>query len=200
MVAQPSSNSPSVEAMLVGLPRRRLKFEEYEQLVLSGSFEDERVELLYGEVVEMSPQSTEHVWLVKEIGKQLTIGLVGRAEVQAQSTMRAAANSAPEPDILVYPSSEDHPRRWPTRFVLCVEVADSSHGRDLGPKARLYALSDVTEYWVFDLVKRSVRRHVQPADGEYRVVETLLAGRSERLSVPGYADVSLDIDALFDKV
>jgi hypothetical protein len=111
--------------------------------------------------------------------------------------MRAAADSMPEPDLAIIPLDEDRPDRLPERALLIIEVAETSRKKDLGPKARLYALSQCPHYWVFDLEKRFVRVHADPRDGEYRLVSTLVPGQGSTLAVPDFPDIVLPIDELF---
>jgi len=185
---------------LESLPPRKLKLVEYEQLVALGAFEDERVELVFGEILPMSPQGTPHAWLVNYLHNRLAAALAGRAVVRAHSGIRAVGESLPEPDVAVFPVDADRPDQHPDRLWLVIEVADSSRRKDLGPKARLYAMTGIPVYWTIDLVKRLVRVHSDPVDGEYRVVQTVLPGQGASLVVPAFPDVSVAIDALFARL
>ncbi len=202
-MAQPAENtqqshvSPGSEDLLAGYPRRRLKLWEFEHLVAAGAFEDEHVELLFGEMLPMSPRGAAHRWLTTQLLRRFITALGDRAAVQGQCSMRAAADSMPEPDLAVIPHDEDRPDRLPERALLIIEVADTSRKKDLGPKARLYALSLCPHYWVFDLEKRLVRVHADPRDGEYRLVSTLVPGQGATLAVPDFPDIVLPIDELF---
>lgn len=183
-----------------GLARRRLKVSEYEQLAASGAFEGEKVELLFGEILPMSPQGSPHRFLTSYLTQVLIRNLGGRAAVQAQAPIRATADSMPEPDLAVLPLSEDVPERLPEKALLVIEVADTSRKKDLGPKARLYALSDFPHYWVFDLEQRLIRVHGDPRDGEYRLLSTVVPGHGSTLAVPDFPDVVIEIDPLFARL
>ena len=185
---------------LEGIPRRTLKLVEYEQLVALGAFEDERVELVFGEILPMSPQGTAHGWLVNHLPNRLAVALAGRAVVRAHSPIRALGESQPEPDVAVFPIEDDRPDRHPDHLHLVIEVADTSRRKDLGPKARLYALTGIPVYWTVDLAQRLVRVHSEPTDGEYRVVMTFLPGQDAHLAVPEFPDVSVSVDELFARL
>lgn len=183
-----------------GLARRRLKVSEYEQLAASGAFDDEKVELLFGEILPMSPQGTLHSFLTGHLARRLGQALDGRASVRAHSPVKASGDSMPEPDLAVLPLSEDVPERLPEKALLIIEVADISRKKDLGPKARLYALSDFPHYWVFDLEQRLIRVHSDPRDGEYRLLSTVVPGVGAMLAVPDFPDVVLEVDPLFARL
>jgi Uma2 family endonuclease len=185
---------------LEGLAPRKLKLAEYEQLAAQGAFDGERVELVFGEILPMSPQGTAHGWLVNHLHNRLASALGGRASVRAHSPIRVSGDSLPEPDVAVFPLAEDRPDRYPDHVRLVIEVADSSRRKDLGPKARLYALSGIPAYWTIDLVRRVVRVHSDPTDDEYRVVMTLLPDRGQHLVVPDFPDVTLSVDDLFAQI
>jgi len=84
---------------------RPLRREEYDRLVESGSFQDERVELLHGVIVRMSPQGSRHAWCVRRLTMLLVPAVAGRAEVQIQSPFAADDDSEPEPDVWGWTSS-----------------------------------------------------------------------------------------------
>jgi len=150
---------------------RPLKRVEYDHLVELGAFQDERVELLYGWLVAMSPQGAAHSFVVRELLNLLAVALAGRAKVQVQAPLAASDESEPEPDLAVLPPAsyvDDHP----TTAHLVVEVADSSRTKDLTVKARLYAEMAVPEYWVADLARGMLVVHREPAIDRYAEVRT----------------------------
>jgi Uma2 family endonuclease len=205
MVANPLPPSERPGPVLVtepneGLTRRGLKVSEYEQLAASGAFEGEKVELLFGEILPRSPQGTLHSFLAGHLARRLGLVLDGRASVRAHSPIRGAADSMPEPDVAVLPLSEDVPERLPEKALLLIEVAESSRRKDLGPKARLYALSGYPHYWVFDLEQRLIRVHADPRDGEYRLLSTVVPGVGATLSLPDFPDVLIEVDPLFARL
>ncbi|MBL8919211.1 MAG: Uma2 family endonuclease [Myxococcaceae bacterium] len=165
-------------------PRPRLfRREEYEDLVRQGTFERERVELIRGVIVSMSPLRVAHNFTVMTLSELLTSALGRkRAWVRVQMTFRAGS-SLPEPDLACVPRNRDYAHAHPSEALLIVEVADSSLNHDRATKAALYAEAGVPEYWVVDLADGlvEVRRH--PRKGSYASCDVVLRG--ERLRVPG---------------
>jgi len=168
---------------------RPLRRSEYDRLVALGVFADEKVELLYGQLVAMSPQGNPHAYVVSRLNRLLLPALLDRAEVRIQSPMAASEVSEPEPDVGVYPPGDylvDHPNQ----ALLLIEVADSSLRKDGGIKARLYAEAGVPEYWVVDVSRRVVHVHRQPLRGTYAKVtrhgqtDTLRPVRLPGIAVP----------------
>jgi Uma2 family endonuclease len=144
---------------------------EYDRLIELGCFRDERVELLNGAIVAMSPQGAAHSFAVARLNALLTPALVGRALVLVQSPFAARDDSEPEPDLTVVPLGnyrQDHP----TTAFLVVEVADSSLRKDRGVKADLYAAAEIAEYWVVDLAAASVEVRKAPVGGTYTEIAT----------------------------
>lgn len=145
---------------------RPLRRSEYEQLIEAGAFEDERVELLRGVLVEMSPQGEDHVVSTARIHELLVLALHGRVQVRSHSPFATSEDSMPEPDVAVVPLMP-YGARPPYAF-LVVEVADSSLRKDRKVKVPLYAEAPVREYWIVDLKGRAVEVYTDPHDGEYR--------------------------------
>jgi Uma2 family endonuclease len=180
-----------IDADLLSLETLRpLKRSEYDRLVELGVFADEKVELLYGMLVRMSPQGTRHAFVIRTLLNRLVTLLAGRALVQAQSPIAASDESEPEPDVAVVepgPYLTDHP----STAHLVVEVADSSLAKDVRLKARLYAQTGIPEYWVVDLENDAVVVHRDPMGDGYRDVRTVRRGDSLRLLA--FPDVSIAV-------
>src|SRR5262245_32807164 len=121
---------------------RPLRRAEYDRLVELGAFAEERIELLYGQLVQMSPQGTRHAYVIGQLNQILVPLLLKRALVRVQMPLAASDISEPEPDLaLVEPRAHlsDHPQS----AFLVVEVAGDSLQKDRVVKARLYAESGV---------------------------------------------------------
>lgn len=162
-----------------GLPIRPLHRREYELLAASGAFDNEKVELLYGQVVQMSPQGTEHAFSIARLTKVLILALGDLATVRPQLPFAASEYSIPEPDLAVV--SELRADAHPEHALLVIEVACSSLAIDRRVKAQLYAEIGVPEYWVVDVTHGEVIIHTCPSQGGYRRIEHV--GR-ERVLVP----------------
>jgi len=158
-----------------------------------GFFAQERVELIDGLLVTMSPQGSRHANIVARLTTRLLPALLDRAEVRIQSPFAAGGDSEPEPDVAVVPVA-DYWRNHPANAFLIVEVADSTIAKDRLIKTRLYAKAGVAEYWIVDLEAnaREVRRRPQ-GDGYLDVTHH---GRGERLSLLEFPDVTVDTDQI----
>lgn len=149
---------------------RPLRRTEYDLLIEQGVFgEDDRIQLIEGELVELSPQNAPHAGIVEALTERLVPALIGRARVRVQLPLIAGEYSEPEPDIAILPA--DEPRdRHPERALLVIEVADSTLRLDVVRKARVYAGAGVPEYWVIDVGGDVVHVHTEPASGAYATV------------------------------
>lgn len=148
---------------------RPLLRSEYDQLVASGAFESERVELLEGMLVTMTPQDPAHAHTVQRLTAVLTLALRDRAIVRTQSPLALLDDSEPEPDIAVVPLA-DYSSGHPTQAYLVVEISGSSQRRDRLVKAPLYARAGVGEYWLIDLSGRVADVHRDTDAGRYTSV------------------------------
>src|SRR5262245_28913891 len=117
---------------------RPLRRDEYERMVAADLFRNERVELIHGIIIRMSPQKAAHAVVIQILNRMLVPALLGRADVRVQLPFAASDDSMPEPDLAVVPVArfgQPHPDR---AFVL-IEVAESSLEEDRSDKAELYA-------------------------------------------------------------
>ncbi|WP_394847158.1 Uma2 family endonuclease [Pendulispora brunnea] len=147
-------------------PVRRLRRAEYETLAETGAFENERVELLYGTIVHMSPKGIAHDRAIERLNELLLLQLAGRVAVRIQSAFAASDGSEPEPDIAIVPRDE-HRTAHPDKAFLLIEVADSSLLTDRTTKAQLYAECGVPEYWVVNVRDGIVEVHTEIVAGAY---------------------------------
>jgi Uma2 family endonuclease len=149
---------------------------EYDQLVSSGAFDGEEVELLDGGIYVMSPQGAPHTTVTGRLRRRLEREWSREGEdrflVHTHSPIVAGDLSEPEPDLYVYDAAADSVTELPSFAHLVVEVAESSQARDLGPKHGIYASSGFGEYWVLDLPRREVVVHRDPRTdlGQYAEV------------------------------
>lgn len=149
---------------------RPLRRAEYDVLVEQGMLtEQDRIELLDGELVAMSPQNAPHAGLVEALNERLMPALAGTARVRVQLPFAAGEHSEPEPDVAIVPA--DEPRdRHPERALHVVEVADTTARLDLVRKSRIYAAAGVPTYWVIDIGDQVVHVHTGPSDTGYGTV------------------------------
>ena len=170
------------------LPRRRLSRRAYDQLVERGVFdEDDRIELLRGRLVTMSPQGSRHSTMTARLAQRLIRALDESYEVRSHSPFAATDDSEPEPDISVSRASR-RASYHPSKALLLIEVAESSLRKDRLVKSKIYAENRSPEYWIIDLASRSVFVHTAPARGAYRSVVQLRGKHVLRpLRLPGVA-------------
>jgi len=159
---------------------RPLRRVEYDQLVKLGVFQDERIELLDGALVAMSPIGPPHDGAVQKLTRLLVLALEGRAAVRCQSSFAALEFSEPEPDFAVVPPG-DYDQDHPSEAYLVIEVAESSLAKDQGRKLRLYASCAIPEYWIVNLPERCIEVYTAPTPGAYTQVERYERGQSIRL-------------------
>ena len=172
---------------------RRLTRAQYDAIVASGLFGDDRVELLEGVVVSMSPNDPPHASPVELLTEILVPALGGRARVRPQLSLIAADESEPEPDVAVVPIA-DYSREHPSVAHLVIEVADSSLRKDRLVKAPLYARSGFREYWLFNVRAKVVEVHRgASADGWASITRH---GIGETLHPEAFPDVAVPIGAV----
>jgi Uma2 family endonuclease len=171
-------------------PIRPLKRIEYERLAAEGYFDDEKVELLFGMVIPMSPIDPAHSLSSYDIRRALEARLGDRAMVFEARPFAASDISEPEPDVLVTPPDRNY-QEHPTRAFLVVEVARSSLRKDKGPKAKLYGLADVDEYWIVNHVDGVVEVYRDRRDGEWR--SRSAHPRGETIAMLAFPDVTIAV-------
>jgi Uma2 family endonuclease len=159
---------------------RPFTVEEYYRMAEAGILgEDDRVELLDGEIVQMSPIGSRHAACVARLNRKFTRALGERAIVQVQNPLRLSQRSEPQPDLCLLRPRPDyyagaHP--GPGDALLVVEVADTSLEFDRDVKLPLYARAGVPEVWLVDLEGEQVHVFCEPARGSYLSVCELVAG------------------------
>jgi Uma2 family endonuclease len=143
--------------------------EEYEALEGHPSFDDRRVELIDGYIVDMSPRTPAHENVVRWLDRWFQLRIDGSRYVLGVAASLRIANSEPEPDIAVI--DLERPKDiHPTGAHLVIEVTFSSLKRDMVVKPAIYAQA-VTEYWVVNLHDRTVVVHRNPDRQGYRDVK-----------------------------
>jgi Uma2 family endonuclease len=153
------------------LPRRRIDVDEYHRM---GDAEilrrEDRVELIDGELIAMSPIYAPHNVRVMTLTQLFVRAVADRAVISVQSPVRLNRYSEPEPDLLVLrPGFERYREALPTPadVLLLIEVADSSLRYDTSVKAALYGQHGVPEYWVIDIAGNCVLVHRGSGEAGY---------------------------------
>src|SRR5271154_3867052 len=157
-------------------PRKRWTRAECTTLEACGLWDQQRLELVHGELISKMGKKRPHVnalvavqaWLVRTFGEQYV-----NPEAPIDVAPEDNSTNEPEPDLVVLakPSREfqdANPR--PSDLRLVVEISDSTLGFDLTMKAELYARAEIVEYWVIDVAARRLIAHRDPSDGLYRSI------------------------------
>lgn len=172
------SNQPMFEPEPIQLPRpHRILRAQYEAMVEVGVFADERIELISGVIVDMSPQSVAHAFVVQVLNELLAPKLAKRAHIRVQLPLALSDDSEPEPDLSIVPLG-NYSKAHPQQTWLIVEVAVTSLAADKTVKADLYAAAGQPEYWLVDVENRCVLVHRDPKNGRYATIRTFAAGES----------------------
>ena len=178
--------------------RRRFTVEEFYRMAAAGIFgEDDRVELVAGDVVDMMPVSARHAACVKRLNYLLNRGVGEQAIVGVQDPLRLDEHTEVLPDVMLLRPRADfyaqvHP--GPADVLLVVEVAETSLAYDREVKGRLYARHRIPEYWLVDLEGERVLVHRRPKEGRYTEVRTV--GPGDVLTVEALPDVRVPVQAI----
>ena len=160
-----------------GLDRWRWTLEEFERLGEQGFLgERDRVELIGGEIVPMSPKGNRHELLRSGIADWFARRLPEDQMVLQEPGWRPDGAQYFEPDILIVPRGPSRLQTRGSEARLLIEVADTSATKDLGLKAQVYAALGVPEYWVVLVEDRAVRVHREPGEAAYNAVTTVGVG------------------------
>ena len=171
---------------------------EYYRMASAGMLSaDDRVELLGGQVVEMSPIGNRHAACVDELTEQFARLLADRVRIRIQGPVRLSDISEPEPDVALLERREDmyadgHPR--PEHVFLLVEVADASLEKDRTLKLPLYAQAGIREVWIVNLMSDCIEVYHEPEGDAYRKRRTV--PRNEWLSPAAFPDTMLNADTI----
>jgi Uma2 family endonuclease len=172
--------------------RHRLTLDDYHRLGEAGILgEGDRVELLEGQLVDMSPIGPRHALAVDALTELMVTAVSGRAGVRVQNPIVLDGETEPQPDVVLvrrpwrgYPAS--HPGS--ADIIPLTEVADSSRDMDLGAKRELYARAGIREFWIVDLIADGVLVCRDPGGDRYQSVTRVEpAGFLDVEGLPGVA-------------
>lgn len=152
--------------------------DQYEQMVEAGVLTPEdRVELLDGQIVTMSPQNSRHATVVTLCRDALHTTCSGDYHLRTQAPLALGRHTEPESDIALVPgNASSYWEQHPSQADLVVEVADSSLEKDRDQKRRVYAQHSVPEYWIINLRSRHVEVYRSPSEDEYATKATARQG------------------------
>jgi len=177
----------------IELARRRFTVEEYHHMARTGILtEEDRVELIEGEIIQCAPIGQRHAACVAQLTRRLIETLGDRAVLWPQNPLRLPRDTEPHPDVVLLRRRRDDYFRYPARpddVLLLIEVADASYRYDRCVKLPLYARAGVPEVWIIDLTHDVVELHRQPAARGYGSVHTV--DRGGTLTPSAFDDVTL---------
>jgi Uma2 family endonuclease len=189
-----------VESMAAQIQHWQFTVEDYARMLEAGILsEDDRVELIDGEVRAMSPIGSVHAAIVKRLLAILTRLLGDTAIVSVQDPVRLNDYTEPEPDVAVLRQRADfyaqgHPH--PDDVLLVIEVADTSLDYDRDEKMPRYAAANIAEAWLIDVASQTVEQYRQPRNGKYLLKR--LAERGDTVVGESLPDLQIAVDRIFE--
>jgi Uma2 family endonuclease len=175
----------------------RFTLEDYHRMAEVGVLrDDDRVELVEGEIVEMSPIGSRHAACVTALNDAFHACAIN-AVIWVQCSIQFPSHSQLQPDVaLLKPRPDRYASKLPQPddVLLIIEVADSSLLYDRDTKPRLYAQAGVAEYWLIDLTQSALWVHQHPAGGRYTSMIPMRAG--ETVQPAGFPNCTIPVTAL----
>lgn len=184
--------------MALSQPRRRFTVAEYERMGRAGILgEDDRVELIDGEVLQMAPIGSPHALCVNRVTRAFA-GVVGDAVLLSiQNPIRLDGYSEPQPDVALlraHPDLYAHGHPTPEDVLLLVEVADTSAAWERRVKVPLYARAGIQELWLVDLRRGTITVYRDPGPAGYSITRTLRRG--ETVAPLAFPDRPIPVSAI----
>ncbi len=186
---------------------KRFTIDEYHRLAELGFFtEDDRVELIRGEIIQMAAKGTPHTTCCSNLLEELAALVAGRAKLRCQDPIVLPSNSEPEPDFVIARKRADnylsaHPN--PSDILLVIEIADSTLKYDQEVKVPLYAEAGISDYWIFNLVKNYLEAYTEPyqeLQGNFGYSMKRIVLPNQSIALPCFPDLSLDLSKVFPGV
>ncbi len=183
---------------------KRFTIDEYHRLVELGFLtENDRIELINGEIIQMAAKGTRHTTCCRNLLEELVLLVVGKAKLQCQDPITLPSNSEPEPDFAIVRKNHDnylssHPNQ--SDVLLVIEIADSSLKYDQEVKLPLYAEAGISDYWIFNLVENHLEAYNEPyqeLQGNFGYSVRRIFLPNQIVYLPIFADLSLDLSKVF---
>lgn len=176
----------------------RFTVEDFARMGEAGIFtQDDRVELIDGEIRDKAPIGPPHAWIVSRLGELLITRLAGTAHVRVQNPIRLGPHTEPQPDLAVARRTRDYANRHPDAadVLLVIEVTDSSLPFDRSEKAPRYGRAGVPETWLVDVAARTVTVYTGPGPEGYARGQVLRGG--DRVVAAAVAELGFPVDDIF---
>lgn len=173
------------------IKRHRFTVEEYHKMGEAGIFgEDDRVELIDGEVVKMAPIGWRQAWCVNTLNMLLAHPVQSRYVVSVQNPLIISEHGEPQPDLALLSNLPPGRLPVPGDVLLVVEVSDTTLTYDKNVKLSRYAEAGIAEAWLVDLASETIEVHSGPGPGGYR--RTTRFGRGDRVESATVPDLAFD--------
>ena len=183
---------------------KKFTIEDYHRLTELGFFqENDRVELIRGEIIEMAAKGRMHETCLRKLLRELSHLIREKATLQCQSPILLLPNSEPEPDFTILRNrQDDYATSHPTAqdILLLIEVSDSSLNYDQTTKLSVYAENNITDYWIFNLVDFCLECYSEPyqkSQGEFGYLRKLIYLPNQSVNLPYFPDSTLDLSKVF---
>lgn len=175
----------------------RFTAEDYHRMGEAGIFRPgDRVELIDGEIVQMSPIGDPHAGRVIELTSIFSLRLATRVWVSVQNPVRLSPHSEPEPDLVIMrrPDTGSVRAPHPEDVLLLIEVCDTTLAYDRDRKVPLYAAAGVPETWLLDIPSDRLRVYREPDGREYRRIEVLARGST--IALLAFPEIEFSVDEI----
>ncbi|MEH2379680.1 MAG: Uma2 family endonuclease [Nostoc sp.] len=183
---------------------KRFTIAEYHRLAELGFFEEnDRVELIKGEIIQMAAKGTPHSVCQTRLDRELYKLVGDRATLRGQQPITLSNNSEPEPDKVIAKNRDDDylaNHRSPSDILLLIEIADSSLKYDQEQKLPIYAEADISDYWIFNLVDYYLECYSEPyqaLQGKFGYRRKFIYLPNESVNLPCFPDLSLYLSQIF---
>jgi len=184
--------------MQVEVTKKLFTVDEYYRMAATGILgPEDRVELIEGEIIQMSPIGDRHAGNVNRATELFVTSFKGRAVVSVQNPIQLSDYTEPEPDVVLLKPRTDHyssKKVWAGDALLVVEVSDTTLRYDRNVKLPLYAAAGVPEVWIENLRADELLVYRNPTGKAYS--ESLVLHRGDSVSPVAFPDVTFEVDAL----
>ncbi|MBD2187633.1 Uma2 family endonuclease [Pseudanabaena mucicola] len=185
--------------MAAQLLTRKFTTEQYHLMYEAGVFaEGDRLELINGEITEMSPIGKKHAVCVTRLNELFFRHLLGKVQIWSQNPILLNNGSEPQPDLAILKRREDFYESslpTPADILLIIEVADSTISYDREVKMPLYAAAGIPEMWLFDLNSKMIEGYSQPSTIGYKRMQRY--EQNDTFSMIAFPDVTFAWQEVF---
>ncbi len=186
---------------------KRFTINEYNRLAELGFFhEDDRVELIRGEIIPMAAKGTLHSTFCRRLIRELSKLIANLATLQSQDPISISPDSEPEPDVAILRNKDDdylnsHP--IPQDVLLLIEIADSSLKYDQEVKLPLYAQAGISDYCIFNSIENCLETYNEPyqdLQGKFGYRRKVIYLPNESVNLPCFPEIRLDLSQIFPEL